>query len=310
MGKKNVVDNTIKKLWEDCFKSILKQDWKKALSMLGQLQAMDPDNSQVHLKIGDILQRTGDRIGALASYHQAALCLINQGFKQKAIAIYKVILRIEPNDTEALNMSRNIIAEMEEEKTATPLPKLKGAAAPETATEESPAPFISAEDASLPDEPLPTPEARVSEEKDKKTKSSEEVKIPWIFSSLSEEEFEALNNIAAHRNFSDGEAVVNEGDRGDSMFTIKSGSARVTTHVQNRAVELATLSEGDFFGEVAFLTGRPRTASVIADGKLQVMDINRDVLQKVLEKHPRIMDRLVEFYYSRVKDTLLKVKSR
>jgi tetratricopeptide (TPR) repeat protein len=311
MVKNKVTEKTIKKLWEDCFKAILKQDWKKAISLLGQIEALEPDNPQVHLKTGDILQRTGDRPGALASYHQAALCLINQGFKQKAIAIYKVILRLEPNDNEALTMSKNIIEEIEAEKTASPLAHMKKDVPEEGPVEgETAASLPPADDAALPDEPFPGSQVHEGLERTEQAEIPSEEKVPLIFSSLSDEEFKELRKRAAHRTFGDGEAVVHEGDRGDSMFTIKRGRARVTTRIRDKTLELATLSEGDFFGEVAFLTRRPRTASVAAEGELQVMDISREILQQFIKRHPQVMDGLVEFYYSRVKDTLLKVKGR
>jgi CRP-like cAMP-binding protein len=64
------------------------------------------------------------------------------------------------------------------------------------------------------------------------------------------------------------------------------------------------------FGEVAFLTGRPRTASVIATDELRAMEFNRLILEEMFEKYPEILKKLEDFYQSRLEDTLSKVKTR
>lgn len=62
------------------------------------------------------------------------------------------------------------------------------------------------------------------------------------------------------RRFSSGEKVIEEGDTGESVYIIRNGNAAVFGHFLGKKVRLSTLSAGDFFGEVAFLTGRTRTA--------------------------------------------------
>ncbi|OGP65941.1 MAG: hypothetical protein A3K22_01795 [Deltaproteobacteria bacterium RBG_16_42_7] len=104
--------------------------------------------------------------------------------------------------------------------------------------------------------------------------------------------------------------ILEEGDSGDSIFFIKSGHARVVSHILGKELELATLSAGDVFGEVAFLTGRPRTASVIALDRLEVIEFKKFLLEEIFEKYPDILKKLDDFYQCRVQDTLKKVKSK
>ncbi len=129
-----------------------------------------------------------------------------------------------------------------------------------------------------------------------------------MFSTLPEESVKAILGRAKGKTYGDGQCVVEEGDTGDSIFVIKKGSAKVSAHIMGKAIELATLGEGDVFGEVAFLTGRPRTASVIASGRLAVLEVDRLLLEDIIEKHPELLERLQDFFQTRVKATIKKVK--
>jgi CRP-like cAMP-binding protein len=286
-----------KELWEDYFRAVLKQEWEKSLSLLQELERSEPDNPQIHLRKGDVLQRTGDTPGAVASYHQSASGLMKAGFGQKALGVYNIILKVAPNDGEAAARSGEILADME-----------SGGSVPFTEHLEAADPVDEAvlydKDAASPDETFSSPQD-VREPGDKAQPAE---KVPHIFASLSAEEYAELKKAATHMTFNNEDPVVEEGDTGESIFTITSGQALVVTHIQNRTLVIAKLSEGDFFGEVSFLTKRPRTATVTAFGVLSVMEINRDIIKNIKDSHPQILERLVEFYYSRVKDTLHKLK--
>ena len=50
---------------------------------------------------------------AIAAYHQSAWLLVNEGFLQKALAIYKIIMRLDPENAEAINKSKDLLMELE-----------------------------------------------------------------------------------------------------------------------------------------------------------------------------------------------------
>ena len=130
--------------------------------------------------------------------------------------------------------------------------------------------------------------------------------IPELFSGMPEEEVLHILQDLPLKSFSGKEKVVEEGDSGDSMYIIKSGKAKVIAHLFGKEIELAMLEAGDIFGEVAFLTGRPRTASVIAEGPLEVYEISRLELEGIIDKNPSLLQKLEDFYESRVQDTIRK----
>jgi hypothetical protein len=132
--------------------------------------------------------------------------------------------------------------------------------------------------------------------------------LPEIFWSLNKDEIAQLFNDSRLSTYSAGEAIVKEGESGDSIFAILKGSAKVTAAMGEKTMELASLAEGDVFGEVAFLSGMPRTATVTASSDLKALDISRQVLERAIDKHPRILSCLADYYHSRVRDTVTKVK--
>ncbi len=131
---------------------------------------------------------------------------------------------------------------------------------------------------------------------------------PEFLSPFTDEEIGEIVTRSAVKGYSAGETIVREGDTGTSVFLIKQGRVSVVSHIFGREINLATLSAGDLFGEVAFLTGRPRTANVIATEAAEVYKINKDLLDEIIEKRPEIMSQVNEIYNERVQDTIRKIK--
>ncbi len=281
--------------WETYFDSVKRQDWPGAVRELIELSRIDAGNPQVYLKLGDVYQRMNDAANAVAYYHRAALILAGQGFSQKALALYKIILRLAPYDMDAMDRSRHLVEEMD-----------SSPAAPSAAIADHGGDAPAGAD--RPDAgPSAGRQVPLSSEADAAAFPPSS-RVPSLFAGMSVEEFgRNLGNFAL-LSFADGQKVIVEGDSGDSLYIIKFGKARVSAHLLGREIQLALLGEGDVFGEVSFLTGRPRTADVIAAGPLEVYEVGRLAIETVLEKNPGVLSRLEEFYESRVRDTIRKVK--
>jgi putative ABC transport system ATP-binding protein len=86
------------------------------------------------------------------------------------------------------------------------------------------------------------------------------------------------------------EPIVREGFSAEGLFVLLTGAARVE---QDRAV-VARLEPGDAFGELGLLSGKPRTATVIALCDLWILRIRRDRFRHVLESKPSIAIGLLE----------------
>ena len=86
-----------------------------------------------------------------------------------------------------------------------------------------------------------------------------------LFADLEPAEIERIAEVAVPRAFEADSMVFREGDHSDACYVVRSGLFRVTrTYPDGRAITLATLVPGDFFGELAMLDGEVRSASVEA----------------------------------------------
>jgi hypothetical protein len=84
-----------------------------------------------------------------------------------------------------------------------------------------------------------------------------------------------------------GSIVVSEGDPGDSVFLIASGSVRVlVVGGHGRPLEIRRLDAGDFFGEVAALSGKPRSATVVAVADCEILEVEHWALERLVEARP------------------------
>jgi hypothetical protein len=109
-----------------------------------------------------------------------------------------------------------------------------------------------------------------------------------LFSDLTTPEFIDVALLLVRRVLKVGEQAVLEGDPGDSMFIISTGEVRATVERDGRQVPVATLRDGDFFGEMAVLSGEPRTATVTAVKSTEVLELSRDNLREICSRHPHV----------------------
>jgi len=99
------------------------------------------------------------------------------------------------------------------------------------------------------------------------------------FSRLSEEQRAAFLQDARIRQVPAGTRVLEHGDVADSAYFILEGRATAGIPEDDGYRGLTTMGPGDFFGEIAALTGSPRTADVVADTDLTLMEVPAEALR-------------------------------
>ena len=124
--------------------------------------------------------------------------------------------------------------------------------------------------------------------------------------SLGPKAFGLLAKQAPTRRYQPEERIVSQGDHGDSMYLILSG--RTLVYITNDAgvrVYLASLTVGQFFGENSFFTSSPRTATVEALERVDMIEIDRPLYERIMADDSRADEVLMRLYKSRVVDAIL-----
>lgn len=92
-----------------------------------------------------------------------------------------------------------------------------------------------------------------------------------------------------------GEIIIGEGEPGESMYMLTAGRVKAfKRNAAGRNAPLGEMSEGAFFGEISVLTGRPRTATVVAATPCELLELDRPALDEIARAHPHVMDVLRE----------------
>jgi CRP/FNR family transcriptional regulator, cyclic AMP receptor protein len=92
------------------------------------------------------------------------------------------------------------------------------------------------------------------------------------------------------RRFRRGEVVFHVEDPGDALFVVTSGEIKIVLPSEEGAepVILTTLGRGGFFGELALLDGRPRSASAIAIRAAEALVLRRDTFDRLVDAEPAL----------------------
>ncbi len=102
-----------------------------------------------------------------------------------------------------------------------------------------------------------------------------------------------------------GEPVIVEGQKGVSLYLIRSGRAGVWINRDGNRAKLAVLEPGSCFGEISLLTGEPCTATVTVEEPMEVYRLKPKVFQGIVKNNPRLAARLKDLVQKRLSERQL-----
>lgn len=118
-----------------------------------------------------------------------------------------------------------------------------------------------------------------------------------VFCLLTEFELNTIADTLQEAIFEDGTVICKQGDRGDKFYLVHQGTAVCTKSVADgTSVEVARLSTGAYFGEIALLTKQPRQATVTADGSLKCFSLDRRTFNRVMGPLREMLMRSIDEY--------------
>ena len=114
------------------------------------------------------------------------------------------------------------------------------------------------------------------------------------------ESYERMNVADAllTKTFADNDVIIEQGAEADGMYFVENGTVRVTIRKGGGVEEVGKLTEGRYFGELALIENKPRSANVIADGKVKVAFLERESFERLLGPCLDLMKRNSDIYKS------------
>jgi CRP-like cAMP-binding protein len=109
-----------------------------------------------------------------------------------------------------------------------------------------------------------------------------------LLRSLPPEEIEDVLVCVSPREMAAGETIFHRGDAGDALYLIESGTVSILLNERGQEQVLATLEAGQSFGEMALLTGEPRTATARAASAVKLLRIDKEHFDELLERSARL----------------------
>jgi uncharacterized membrane protein len=132
-----------------------------------------------------------------------------------------------------------------------------------------------------------------------------------LFALLDDDERAAVAAALESRQYAHEAVIFNEGEPGDEIFIVHSGTVEVfTISDTGQRITLDRTMCGDVFGEISLLDAGPRTATAVADGSAEVLVLDRDALQKVVQRYPHVALDLLSVMGRRIRatDALLRTQ--
>jgi cAMP-dependent protein kinase regulator len=238
---------------------IAQKSYDKAVEVLDARLEKDSRNVRLRLQLGDVLALCGRRDRAVKVLLDLVDQLAADGFVPKAIAVLKKVQRLQARNPGVEERLADLCRSEDGETIARRSGILKAPAA-----------------ASRP-EPASAPR-------------------PPLFSDFSREELVEVIRGLKFLSFEPGAILMTEGERGDSLLILTSGSVRAfVKNQEGRNNEVRTMEEGEFFGEISLLSGKPRTATVTAATPVELLELDRATLDDISSRHPRVRAVVEEF---------------
>jgi CRP-like cAMP-binding protein len=289
---------------------------RKAIEVLEAHFGQSRWDPRMRLRLADVLLKAGKFEDAVPVLIGLADDLARAGYPEKAIAVLKKIEKIRRRDIEVVNLAPRRGAAAPERRRRGPRPPPDAApAAVAAAVKPGWGPQPTAEffqgwlvdvlrDRVKGSEPAEGNEA----EADRSALGGIRGYGPGLSASPLFEEFTDDELLAVIRGlrllaFDAGDVIITEGEPGQSLFVLTTGTVKVFVRdPEGRNVALSSLGEGAFFGEIATLSGRPRSATVTAASRCELLELDKPALEAILELHPRVRDVLEEHYIARAND--------
>ena len=106
---------------------------------------------------------------------------------------------------------------------------------------------------------------------------------------LTDSEKEQMDGVIEHKEFSSGETIMTEGERGGAMYLLRSGAVEILRESKGKQHRLRTVYEGALLGELTFLTGEAVTATIVASKDSVAYKMSRSGYSKLMQANQELV---------------------
>ncbi|HKJ82754.1 MAG TPA: cyclic nucleotide-binding domain-containing protein [Mariprofundaceae bacterium] len=248
-------------------KALLDGDYKKALELFAQLHKAKPEDLRVHVRLAELYEKTGDTNRAIKHYIEIGNAYAEQGFVVQAIAVNKIILRLDPAQTEVKERLQDLSKERGDDWAVS-----------------APSSMSTLDQAKMNVERTPLLSGLSGEELDA------------FIESLQLRHVMAGDHIYREGSRADCLYLIGMGSVVLRARDVH-GKEQVFSH----------LAEGDFFGEHAFMSRREYADEAVAETDCSVLAMDRATFDAWVEKYPSIRSTVEDFYRERVLARVLAI---
>src|SRR5579884_3962524 len=111
-----------------------------------------------------------------------------------------------------------------------------------------------------------------------------------IFADLTEPELNKVARMLKEQKLAENELIFSQGDPGDALYIVLQGRVRIaTTDYLGRERVLAFYGPGQFFGDMALLTGEGRSATATASTEVRLLQLRKDDFDGLVEGNVNLM---------------------
>ncbi|MBI3932723.1 MAG: cyclic nucleotide-binding domain-containing protein [Acidobacteria bacterium] len=304
---------------------IARKKYSRAVEVLREQFRLGSRDPRMRHQLAEVLVMAGKGREAIPILIGLADEYALEGFAAKAIAVLKKIEKIEPGRADVEKKLASLIHQEKGRGTtgaftptgtfivpgapaSGPLPEIgmeaPAAAPPPQAPETPAAPEEGAEVEPMSEEAFGLELVEVAHEAAEPPPSTGGGPRPAVasplFSDFSEEELLEVMHGMRLLDFGPGDIIITEGEPGDSLFVLTTGVVKAfIRNPAGRHVQVREMGEGSFFGEISVLTGGPRTATVTAASRCELLELDKPTLDRIATSHPHVRAVLQEFYEQR-----------
>ena len=247
-----------------------KGDFKKAMKLIEYKLKKNPSDFNLKIKLGECYEGNKEIEKATETYLEVANEYIKSGDKNRGFAVLKKAEKISPENSEVKEKLKNL----EEKKSE----------------EESFSFDIEVEEIKL---------------------TEEQEKLKTLLKEIFPIGENALNKIASAfelKEIKEGETLINEGEDGTSLYILLEGEMKVFSKDFSQGKEIGVLKRGEVIGEVSFLKGVKRTATVVAKSNSRVAELSGSKAKEILSPYPQLLETLDRIIEKRVFDLISRLK--